>query len=381
MMCGRTSRLLALAPLTAPVSPQPDAPLRTRVATSVAQVEQLVPRWEALRQELNGSPLLGTALYLGWLEELGGRCAPFAVALEDKSGTLRAVAPWARRGPIVFSVPGRTMVTGELLVDDGDAHDAWTHALAAALGSRSRWAVMVPHATPDPRGLTGARAASADLRLRCHAWPRFERNRLRPGDMTFDQYMQRWSSTRRRHLRRSRMQLERLGRVRFRAVPPIEGYELLRSMHNRRWQPGQSVYWMHSEAGARIDRRMLAELPGQTLLLELDEVPIAAATWLDCGDFRVAVYIARDPDVRVGSPGELLFVETLRRAFLDGIRELDLMGAGGYKASFGVRSEVGYEILVTRRGPVGHAIPTARAMQFRLRDSLTRRRIRVASRP
>src|SRR4051812_30309334 len=102
----------------------PPGTYHARVIETTRALDALAPAWDELRESLGASPFVGPALYRAWLDERGQRVRPFVVAVEDADGTLRAVAPFVRRGPLAYSLPGRVKVAGELLAEAADGTDA-----------------------------------------------------------------------------------------------------------------------------------------------------------------------------------------------------------------------------------------------------------------
>lgn len=348
-------------------SPATATGFRARVLTTELQLDEVAPAWDALRLEAEASPFLGPVLYRAWLDEFGG-VKPLVVAVEDPAGRLVGVAPLVRRGPLVFSLPGRVKVTGELLVRRSEeATDVWRAVLGAVFERRRVRAFLVPHATDDLAGVEGAKEVLGELSLGSRAYPRFRRFFLGLEGTTWDAHHAGWSKNRRAHLRKARNKLDRLGTVEFREATALEAYDVLREIHRRQWEPRRSVSWVHLDAGARVDRRLLAEVPSRVLLLELDGKAIAATLWLDSGRRRIVLYLTRDPSITESSPGELLHAETVRRAFRDNVRELDFMGEGGKKHRYELEGHIGYELVVARSGLVGSALLLLHSLLLRLR--------------
>jgi Acetyltransferase (GNAT) domain len=344
--------------------------LRADVIASTAGVVGFAPHWEKLRSDLEATPFLGYVFYLGWLEKFGNGFDPLLVTVTDDEGQLIAVAPWARRGPLAISVSGRAGVAGELLVGDRDGEEAWRLILSAVLRRRGPHAIVVPHATDGPRGLQGARSAAAFLRLPFSAQARFVRHRLQLQGTTFEKHLATWSAKRRYSVRRSQRRLEARGPLRLHRLSGVDGYETVRMLHLRQWAAGQTIHHVHTAAGVALDQLLLAEIPSETLVLESQGVPLAAALWLNSGHLRVLVYLVRNPAESETSPGELMHFHVVRLAFEDQIDELDTMGAGGNKAHLGMPGEPGYELKVGR-GAMGRAMLWAREAQLRARPAVT----------
>jgi CelD/BcsL family acetyltransferase involved in cellulose biosynthesis len=287
-----------------------------------------------------------------------------------------------RRGPVAWSLPGRVKVAGELLAAPQDAGEGWRVVLEAIFRDRGLGLLDVPHATDDAAGSEGVRAACDALGLQLRALPRYTRFRLQLEGTAWDEHLASWSRNRRTHLRKARNKLERLGALTLREVDASddEAYETLRAIHARQWEARESVSWLHLAGGARIDRRLVREVPSRILLLELDGRPIGAALWLDSAGTRVALYLTREPGLEAGSPGELLHAELVRRAFADGRRRLDLMGGGGYKHRYQLEAHTGYELLVAAPGPLGRALLALRLLQLEGRERAAALRARYAER-
>jgi hypothetical protein len=350
-------------------------PFTATPATTDEEVARLAGDWEVLHRSLEASPFVGPTLYRAWHRELGKTRSPFVVAVRDGTGALRAVAPWAGAGHVVYSVPGHVKVAGELLcsIDDGPA--AWRAVLEATFRARGVLLAVVPHATDDERGLLGAAAAARELSLPFRALPRFRRFRLQLDGLTWEDHLARWSPKTRASLRYTQNRLSREGALRFEEVAGADGYERLRELHLRQWTPARTISWVHLDAGARIDRELLADTPAKVLLLFLDERPIVASLYLDSGARRTFLYTTRDESIRRTTPGQLMHAEKIRRALADGIREIDLMGEGGHKERYALDEHIGYELLIGRRGPLGRGAVAARRAQIaarRLASSLRR---------
>jgi CelD/BcsL family acetyltransferase involved in cellulose biosynthesis len=342
---------------------------RAEVIATTAGVEAFAPRWESLRGELEGTPFLGSVFYLGWLETLGSGFDPLLVTVTDDAGELIAVAPWARRGPLAISVSGRGGVAGELLVADHDAAEAWRVILAAVLRPGGLRAIVVPHIPDGPRGLGGARSAAAALARSRRSPPRVVRHRLQLRGTTFEEHLSAWSGKRRYSIRRSQRRLEARGPLSLHRLSGVEGYDTVRLLHLRQWTADQTIHQVHTAAGVALDQLLVGNIPSETLLLESQGLPLAAALWLDTGHLRVLQYLVRDPEETETSPGELVHFHVVRIAFEDDVRELDTMGAGGNKEHLGIPGEPAYE-LVIGRGAIGRAMLGARAAQLRVRNGV-----------
>jgi CelD/BcsL family acetyltransferase involved in cellulose biosynthesis len=352
-------------------APRPADGLHARVLTTESELDGVAAAWDGLRLEAEASPFLGPVLYRAWLDEFG-QAAPLVVVVEDSAGRLLGVAPFVRRGPLAFSLPGRVKVTGELLVRQPEhAADVWRVVLQAVFARRSVQALMVPHATDDLAGVDGAKAVTDDLSLNWRSYPRFRRFFLGLEGATWESHHAGWSKNRRAHLRKARNKLDRRGHVEFREYPASEAYDVLREIHRRQWEARRSVSWVHLDAGARIDRRLIAEVPARILTLELDGTAIAATLWFDSGQRRIVLYLTRDPAITESSPGELLHAETVRCAFRDGVRELDFMGEGGNKQGYELEGHVGYELVIARSGLVGKTLLMLHALALRFRGRAT----------
>ena len=346
--------------------------LTATVVRTRAGIDTLSAQWEEFRRTLEASPFVGPTLYTAWFEEFGRKCRPFVIEVRDATGRLCAIAPWARRGPLVFSLPGRVKVAGELVVDPADAREAWQAILRATFTSAAVALLVVPHATDDLTGIDGALEAAALLGMPALALPRFRRFSLSLEGTTWEAYLARWSAKTRASLRYTHNRLSRMGELRFVELDAVEGYDLLRELHLKQWTPSKTISWVHLDGGARIDRKLIAEMRARVLLLYLDEQVIVASLYLDSGRRRVFEYTTRDQGIKRTSPGQLMHAEKIQRAFADGIREIDLMGEGGHKERYALDEHVGYELLIGRPGPVGWLAVRARVAQISLR-SLPRR--------
>ncbi len=350
--------------------------LTATLVSTRAGVDALAAEWEVLRRSLEASPFVGPTLYSTWLDEFGGGCRPLVVQVRDQGGFLCAVAPWARRGPLVFSLPGRVKVAGELVVDPSDARRAWAAILGTVFSSPGIAIVVVPHATDDLGGVEGALEAAGLLGLPARALPRFRRFRLSLDDTNWDQHLAQWSAKTRASLRYTRNRLSRAGNLRFVEVDASEGYDVLRELHRKQWTPGRTISWVHLDGGARIDKQLISEMNARVLLLYLDDEVIVASLYVDSGRRRVFLYTTRDQSIKRTSPGQLMHAEKVQRAFADGIREIDLMGEGGHKEHYAVDQHLGYELLIGRPGPVGWLAVRARVAQLSLRSLPSRIRRR-----
>jgi CelD/BcsL family acetyltransferase involved in cellulose biosynthesis len=335
-----------------------------RLLENEEEVRSIASAWDDLRIETEASPFVGPILYQSWLKEVGG-ARPNVVAVFDGTGQLFALAPFVRRGPLVYSLPGRVKVAGELLLRDViHADRAWREVLRTVFSQHDVLALDVPNATDDAAGVDGATVAASALELRYRAWPRFRRFRLRLDGTSWDAHHASWTKNRRAHLRKARNKLERRGALTFREYDALEAYQTLRDIHGRHWTPRETASWLHLEAGANIDRTLLAAVPSRILLLELDGRPVGATLWLDSGRRRVALYLTRDPEITYSSPGMLLHAEIVRRAFRDDVRELDFMGEGGRKHLYALEEHVGFELVVARKGLTGSLLLGLRRLQI-----------------
>jgi len=340
------------------------AGLRARVLRSRDAVASLLPAWDRLVEELSASPFLSGTFYLAWLDELGSRREPLVVAVEDAAGALRAVVPWARRGPIAISVPGRYRIAGELLAAPADLAASWRLGLAAAFASRRVRAVLVPWLSAGA-DLDAAGAACADLGLAHRASFRYRRF-LQPLAGTFDEYQAMMPAKRRKSIRNSRNVLAREGEIVFRDATFDEAWPTLRRFFLAQWTPDRraDAVWLGDEAGSRVDRRLLERFGHELVLLEVGGRPVAGAVTVSAGTYRTSLYLVRDPALRAASPGKTLSLELVRRALEDGVRVVDHMGEGGDKEWHGVEPTPAHELLVTRRGPLGTALLAVRRAQL-----------------
>jgi CelD/BcsL family acetyltransferase involved in cellulose biosynthesis len=351
--------------------------LAAALVTALRDVKDVSEEWERLRVRLEASPFLGPTLYTAWLEELAGAETPFLIVVRDASNELRAVAPWVRRGPLVYSLPGRVKVAGELLVSDEDAEVAWTVTLQEAFSQRIVL-VAVPHATDNLQGVGGALKAARAQGLPSRALPRFHRFRLDLANQSTEEHLASWARNARIALRKSKNRLNRQGALTFVEVEGPEAYESLRVLHRRQWEPSTTVSWVHLDAGARIDRRLMSAIPSGILLMELDGRPIGASLYFDTGTHRVFLYQTRDESFDRVSLGLVLQAEKIRRAKAKGIQQIDEMGGDPKKARWGLQDHEGFELLIGRSGIVGRGAVAARIGQLKGRRWLTSIRQRAS---
>ena len=338
--------------------------LTATLVTTRAGIDALAAQWEELRRSLEASPFVGPTLYTAWFEEFGRKCRPFVVEVRDATGRLCAIAPWARRGPLAFSLPGRVKVAGELVVDPSDARAAWQVILRTAFKSTALALLIVPHATDDLPGIDGALEAASLLGLPALALPRFVRFSLSLEGTDWDQYLSTWSAKTRASLRYTRNRLSRMGDLRFVELDARRGVRPPARAARQAVDARRTISWVHLDGGARIDKTLISEMRARVLLLYLDEQVIVASLYIDSGRRRVFEYTTRDQGIRRTSPGQLMHAEKIQRAFADGIREIDLMGEGGHKERYALDEHVGYELLIGRPGPVGWLAMRARVAQL-----------------
>ena len=341
--------------------------LSARVLTSLAEVEKSADAWDELRVQCSASAFISPHLLTAWLANLGTDHRPFVVVVEDADGRLRAVAPLVRRGRLAFNLPGRALVAGELLVSPADSAPAWVEVVRTVCEHREVSLTILPCLTPGAEGVAGARAACKALGVPHRAWHRFERYRLPLEGSSLEAWLATWSRNGRQQLGKKRRRLERRGELVFRRLSGPDGYPIVRELHLKQWPTTKTVSWLHTPAGERVDKALAEQLSSGTLVLELDGKPLAGIFWLDSGTRRTAYYAGRDLTFEIGAPGELVFVDFVRRAFEDGVTELDTMGYGRAKDHWRLELQDGWELAFGPKNLAGRLTVATRRAQLRLR--------------
>jgi peptidoglycan/xylan/chitin deacetylase (PgdA/CDA1 family)/CelD/BcsL family acetyltransferase involved in cellulose biosynthesis len=340
-------------------------PLRSRVLGAEALEGAEAERWRALRERVGATPYAGPDFIRWWLKDLGRGWHPFIVFVEDvDTGELCAVAPLVKRRLIAVNAPGRLAVAGELVADDAVAPEAWRVIGGQIAQSRSPAFALFPHLPQGPRGRSGAEAGLAKAGAPWRAWPRFARYTLELSGRTFDAYYTSLSKKGRYGYRSTKKLLEERGSLAIRRVGGEEAYEALRPLHIRQWTPEKTIHWVHTDAGAELDRRLLRRHESGGLVIEVDGTTVAAAVYFDVSSRRIVPYVARDIDFQGGSPGEFLWMELIRVSFEDGIQLLDTLGEGTIKDHLRLERNVEYELVIGARSSIGRGAVQLRRLQL-----------------
>lgn len=343
--------------------------LRCWIAGDEALRGDHADRWELLREAVGATPYAGPVFLRLWLEHLGSGWRPFVVLVEEQeSGRLVAVAPLVRRHRVAVCAPGRLAVAGELVADSRAAPAAW-RVVAETLGtSRDVAFTLFPHLPIGRRGKSGAEAALATTDLPWRTWPRFVRYTLDLRDRDFETYFASLTRKTRYGYRSTHDRLGNLGEVSVRRVGGVAAYEHLRPLHVRQWSADRTIHWVHTEGGMSLDRSLFAAYDTGGLVVEVDGRTIAAAVFLDVSGKRIVPYVARDIDLKVGSPGLYLWIELIRSTFGEGLELLDTLGQGAIKDQLNLQRQIEYELVLGSGRFSGRAAVGARRLQLAVRE-------------
>src|SRR5207244_13264054 len=114
-------------------------------------------------------------------------------------------------------------------------------------------------------------------------------------------------------------------------------------LHARQWSADRTLHWVHAEGGASLDRALFAAHDAGGLVVEVAGRTIAASVFLDVSGKRIVPYVARDIDVKIGSPGLFLWIELIRSTFDEGLELLDTLGQGAIKDQLNLQRQIEYE--------------------------------------
>jgi GNAT acetyltransferase-like protein len=345
-----------------------------------------------LARSATPSPFMSWAWHRAWADSAPAEdvAASEVLVLRGPAGTVEAIVPILHRRVSFHRVPVKalTWAIGDVGCPDHldllATPEADLDRLVPVLEERP-WQVMIlSNLAPQAGNVTrlcGALAGHGWVVRRQPLWacPCLEL----PDD--WERYLATLTPTRRQTLRRKERNLGKNHTVTITDYDGgdrlAEGWRLLLTLHERRWQVGGGGGGAFQERSVvHLHRRFTAELAarGQLWLttLDLDGVPAAAWYGFAAGDTVYFYQSGRDPRWERESVGLVLMGAMIRRAIERGFRRFDfLRGADGYKRHWTETQRSTEEITVFRPGWGGRGLrllDTAAAVRARLRFRSTR---------
>jgi CelD/BcsL family acetyltransferase involved in cellulose biosynthesis len=389
-----------------PLSPTNDLPVCS-VLSDPAQLQQLVPEWQALLERSGSNePVLSPLWMLSWWKvfgHTGGR--QLRVACFRRGGRLIGLAPFLRRRSWYRpGIPFRRLEplgTGEgeheevcpeylnLLAEQG-AEKEVAAALARALVAKAfgSWdELLLPRMDGDSAMLALVTAACHQAGLRCTPTSAGAASYI-PLPASWDDYLASLPSSHRYFVRQSLRRFERwankedqLHIVRS-ADDLAQGKQVLASLHQGRW--GEDVGLFGSPRFAAFHDAILPALLArgalELLWLSVRGEPVAAAyniLWNNKVHFYQS---GRKVDIPSGvRPGIVLHVHAIQLAIAARRREYDFLGGDEhYKSQMGLASRPLVDLRIVRpslreqaRLLAGHGRRWARSIRQALRRRST----------
>jgi CelD/BcsL family acetyltransferase involved in cellulose biosynthesis len=388
------------------ITPTPPGPrLACSVVCDPQRLEQLAPAWlELLGRSGSNEPVLTPLWLLTWWRVFGpegGR--RLRIACFHQGGRLVGLAPFLRRRHWYRpGIPFRRLEplgTGERSADaiypeylnviaEQGAEAEVAAALAAALtggalGGWDEW--LLPLAAGDSPLLPQLAAAFGARGLTCDCQATASAPYI-PLPATWDDYLQKLSSSRRHFVRQSLRRFEEwagaAGRLHAVSGPADleEGKRALTALHQNRWGAREGKFGSPRFAAFhdRILPGLLEAGALELLWLSVRGEPVAAVYNIVWNGKVYFYQNGRKPDVPHGQrPGIVLHAHAIRRAIAAGRREYDFLSGGEhYKGQLALASRPVVQLRVTRRSPLERlrtvaegGIGWARALRNRLRSS------------
>lgn len=289
--------------------------------------DRLVGEWARLADRVGAIPFLHPGFVLAWQRAFDR--GPMVLATARRAGELVAALPLLRRGG-VFAFPANwhTPITGVLAVDDL-AVEGLARVLTGAHARRVSLAFLDSSDATARRfrdELAGARYRILERTLTRSPYLEIA------GD--WEAYEANMSSDVRASMRRRRRRLEERGTVTF---EEHDGCSRLDELFAE-FMKVEAMGWK-GEQGTAINSR--ADTEGfyreivtwaadrgwlRIHVLRLDDRPIAAALALCCDGVQFHLKIGFDPEYRKLAPGTLLMREYIHKAFVDGLRRIEMLG-------------------------------------------------------
>jgi CelD/BcsL family acetyltransferase involved in cellulose biosynthesis len=300
----------------------------TMSTVEIRSVDALFPEWEALADATGASPFMHPGWFATWWNAFGtGRPAVFALRRHDG---LAAVLPLFRRWGQLWSMTNwHTHIFGVLAKDDA----ARMELLEAVLSTRRMPVLLafLPVERPDPQAAHTA-AESAGMRLIVRET---ERSPYVPIDGDWERYLQGRPHKRLTESRRRRRRLSEQGRL---WLDVQDGSTRLEALLEEAFRVEGSGW--KSRSGTAIasssdtiqfytDIAHWAARRGWLRLafLRLDERPLAVQLLIQADGAVSQLKGGFDEEYGRFSPGLLLAEDMLERAFAEGLRSYDFLGA------------------------------------------------------
>jgi CelD/BcsL family acetyltransferase involved in cellulose biosynthesis len=304
----------------------------TRIAARGPQTEWyddlsgIAPEWEELAERVGAAPFLWPGWAFAWLAAFGG--TPRIAAVRE-AGELKALVPLIRRRGVLANVANsHTPLAGAVAEDP-----SYLHQIARAV-------VRARAARTDMRSLDAREPLFAELRAAAlaHGHTTIERVTEREPyvelDGDFESYEAGLGRKHRKELRRMRRRLEDEGELTFEFADGSEDLdELLEqgfAIEGSGWKSerGTAIRAV-SEARrfyTQVARWAAARGWLRLAFLRLDGRPIAFDFCLEAGGALYALKGGYDVEFRRFGPGSLLTLESIRRAFENGLGSYEFLG-------------------------------------------------------
>jgi CelD/BcsL family acetyltransferase involved in cellulose biosynthesis len=332
-------------------------PAGATVAVAAPDAPDLYSEWADLVERVAGSPFAHPGWIAAWSEAFTDR--PLSVLAVRRAGRLVGIAPFLSHRTGLVSPTNWHTPQFELVAADAQA----SRDLAAELVSRARHRLDVSFLDADSQGLAALRAVAEGAGLRV-VERAVQRSLYVEVDGDWEQYRRHVGSKPLRELRRRRRRLEAEGQVTVEFVRPAERLEEL-------LEEGFAVEgsgWK-TEAGTAIlsrpeTRRFYTEIASWAaghgwLVLALLRVDGRVAAFDFCLERGGRTYVLKggyDPDFRAFSPRTILLHDSLERAFEQGSRSYEFLGADeDYKQRWATGAREYHRFQAFPRTPAGAA--------------------------
>jgi GNAT acetyltransferase-like protein len=319
------------------------------------------------------SPFMSWAWHRAWADSASAQevAATEVLVLRDPGGIVEAILPILPRRVPFHRVPvtALTWAIGDVGCPDHldllATPEADLDRLVPILEERPWQLMILTNLAPQAANVTRLCEALAGRGWVVRRRPLWACPYLELPD-DWEPYLATLTPTRRQTLRRKERNLEKNHAVTITDYAGDdrleEGWRLLLTLHERRWQAGGGGGGAFQEpAVVHLHRRFTAELSacGRLWLttLDLDGVPAAAWYGFAAGDTVYFYQSGRDPRWERESVGLVLMGAMIRRAIERGFRRFDfLRGADGYKRHWTETQRSTEEITVFRPGWGGRGL-------------------------
>ena len=358
--------------LTEVAAPEAANSLNLTLVTSVQDLAQLEPEWQALWDGADGACRIFLSFNWVWhwcQQYLDSNGAGLAIVTGRRNGQLVIVWPLVLEtslGARMVSFLGAPVSQyGDVLVDRCEPqHQEWLD---------ESWAFIKAHLAPDIAHLRKVRDDSAVAPLLGRAGAKSTNHQLAPfitlsGEADFETFDECHSARDRKNRRRKRKRLGEQGSVGFRRSrgEPAATMAFKQAMAWKRSWLKEGVRSSTALSNLRFDQFFAAVLGdpvrrigAEVFELTLDGKSIATKVAMTCGAYRGMYFTAYDKAHEKCSPGSLLVEEMIAEGLADGITTLDFMApAYDYKMEWasGTMAVADYSLPLSAVGGLYHGI-------------------------